>query len=198
MRRITRTGITLIATAAAVGVTIAASPAPAGAAPAKRCVIDQTDATRTVASLMSDCSTGEILGLFADAPLGLMPTGTKTLSLLPVFQISGDALPYDSAKALTRAQSVLGDALTFTRRGGQPWVYKNYAWGLDAGAAVTRGVSRVDGRPVYAADFAADFNGYRISLHEYRQLTPTVWIARDIGGGDKPTTTPTGGVIALS
>ncbi|AUH68899.1 hypothetical protein ACE11G_07900 [Gordonia sp. PS3] len=191
------TRIRIVAIIAAVG-SLLGSPATASAAPARTCVVDPGNATRTVTSLMEHCTAEEILGLFADAPLGVRPLGKKKLSLLPVFQLRGRTLPHEAGKTLTRTQSVLGDALTFTERGGRPWVYKNYVWGTDAGAEVVPAVSRVDGRPVYAADFSADFLGEPVSLHEYRQLTPGVWIARDIGGGSGPTSTPTGGVIALS
>ncbi|MGB3697992.1 MAG: hypothetical protein WBA05_11225 [Gordonia sp. (in: high G+C Gram-positive bacteria)] len=193
----TRRMVAGIMAASIASMALGAAPASARPTPPTSCLIDASNDARTVASLMNGCSTEEILALFAKAPVGTRPVGRKTLSLLPVFQLRGDHLPYDAAKAFTRAQSTLGDALTFTTRQGEPWVYKNYAWGRDAGAPVVEGTSRVDGGPVYAADFSRDFNGLQISLHEYRQLTPGVWIARDIGGGSGRTDTPTGGVIAL-
>lgn len=161
------------------------------------CVVDQADAKRTVHALMNRCSATQILDLFAQAPLGEAPRGTKTISLLPVFEIGGNQLPRSVAFPMTRAQGTLGDSLTFTTKAGQPWVYKNYFFGPDLGGPLVPSVSRIDRKPVHAADFTLDFYGVPLSLHEYRQLTPTVWIGRDIGGGDGPTDTPTGGAIAL-
>ncbi len=166
--------------------------------PHDTCVIDAHNDTKTVNSLMNHCGTEQILDFFAGAPLGEAPTGRKNISLLPVFQIDGDPLPYDDAQRLTRAQSTLGKTLTFTTKGDAAWVYKDYFFGRDIGAQLHLSVSRTDGKPAWTADFADDFNGAEISLHEYRQLTPGVWIGRDIGGGSEPTDTPTGGVIALS
>lgn len=179
-----------------------AGAAPSGAGsiePDRRqCVVDPADDGRTVASLMRHCTTEEVLTLFEKAPIGAVPTGTKKLSLLPLFQVSGKHLPYATARQMTLTQSTLGDTLTFTTRHGRPWVYKDYITGRDAGGPIVESVSRIDRKPVHAADFSRDFLGIELSLHEYRQLTPGVWIGRDIGGGDGPTSTPTGGAIALS
>lgn len=178
--------------------TTAAVPNPDTSTGAReRCVVDPADDARTVDALMNHCSASQILALFEGAELGAVPTGTKTISLLPMFQVDGKPLPDRTARLMTRAQSNLGKTLTFTTRDGGPWVYKDYLWGRDIGSAVVPSVSRIDGKPVYAADFARDFLGVELSRHEYRQLTPGVWIGRDIGGGDKPTDTPTGGAIAL-
>ncbi|GAA3956429.1 hypothetical protein [Gordonia caeni] len=181
------------------GYAAAAPTAPGSAEPdGKRCVVDPTDDVRTVDSLMRHCTTEQILALFDEAPVGAAPTGTKKISLLPLFQVSGKHLSYPLAQQMTLTQGRLGDTLTFTTRQGRPWVYKDYITGRDAGGPLVESVSRIDQKPVYAADFSRDFHGVELSLHEYRQLTPGVWIGRDIGGGDKPTSTPTGGAIALS
>ncbi len=146
---------------------------------------------------MNHCAATEIQALFEHAPLGTAPQGRKTISLLPIFEIGGKQLPRSVAFPMTRAQGTLGDSLTFTTKNGRPWVYKNYFFGPDLGGPVVRSVSRIDQRPVYAADFVRDFYGVELSRHEYRQLTPDVWLGRDIGGGEGPTDTPTGGAIAL-
>ena len=93
-----------------------------------------------------------------------------------------------------------GDSLTFgTGPQGQPWVYKNYIFGRDIGGALTLGRSNWDGKPAWTADFRADFVGVPISVHEYRQLTPVVWISRDTGGTQQNPTAAkhSGGAMAI-
>ncbi|NLU84848.1 hypothetical protein HCA44_18925 [Rhodococcus sp. HNM0569] len=140
------------------------------------------------------------MALFESAPVGEAPTGTKTITLLPVFQLGGRVVGYDNAQALSTAQNELGKSLTFTTTpAGDPWVHKNYVWGDDAGGPFEPGTSRIDGGPAWTANFERDFGGVPISIHEYRQLTPDVWIGRDIGGGSPERSSgPTGGAFVLS
>ncbi|AZG44702.1 hypothetical protein D7316_01288 [Gordonia insulae] len=192
-------------------ISAAVTSAPASAAPSnmpgstatgpdRSCVVDPGDRRLTVDSLQHRCSSEQILELFEAAPVGSAPVGKKAIALLPAFQVRGRLLPYDQARTFTTLQNKLGDSLTFTTApGGAPWVHKNYVWGADAGGPLTSGGSRIDGKPVFTADFSRDFGGVPISIHEYRQLTPTVWIGRDIGGGRSTTPPqPTGGAFALS
>ncbi|MYR05381.1 hypothetical protein GTV32_03195 [Gordonia sp. SID5947] len=145
------------------------------------------------------CTSRQILDLFAKAPVGDAPSGRKAIALLPAFQVGGRLLPYGAARTMTTLQNKLGDTLTFTDGpGGAPWAYKDYIWGRDAGGPLTSGLSRLDRKPVWTADFSRDFAGMPISIHEYRQLTEGVWIGRDIGGGSSTSSRPTGGAIALS
>ncbi len=168
----------------AAGVTPAAAAPPA--VPDGRCVISTTDRDRTVDSLLNHCTSQQILNLFAAAPLGVTPVGRKRLALLPVTHTGARLAPYTLARTITRAQNQLGDGLTFGKGPqGQPWVYKNYFFGPDIGAPLKLGVSTWDRKPAWTADFRADFLGVPISVHEYRQLTPAVWIARDTGGIEK-------------
>lgn len=161
------------------------SAAPAGV-PDGKCVVSSTDRNATINSLMNHCTSRQILDLFAKAPVGVTPVGRKPLALLPVMHMRGRLASYAGAKAFTQAQSKLGDSLTFGKGPQrQPWVYKNYIIGSDVGAAITMGTSNYDGRPAWKADFRADFLGVPISVHEYRQLTPTVWIARDTTGTER-------------
>ncbi|GED97687.1 hypothetical protein [Gordonia crocea] len=178
--------------------------APATAAPRPvpdgKCVISQTNRDRTIDSLMNHCTGPQILKLFGDAPLGKAPTGRQPLALLPVMHTRGKLAPYEQARAFTRTQSRFGSSLTFTKGPqGQPWVYKDYTFGRDLGAPVKLGRSNWDGKPAWTADFRADFLGVPISIHEYRQLTPQVWIARDTGGVEKnpKAAKHSGGAMAL-
>ncbi|WAC55695.1 hypothetical protein [Gordonia sp. SL306] len=194
--------------AALLGSAFAAAPVSAApsnpltpnrTAPDGRCVVAKDDAQETVDALQHRCTSRQILDLFASAKVGDVPTGRKAIALLPAFQLGGRLLPYGVARTMTTAQSTLGDSLTFTTGpGGRPWVYKNYIWGRDAGGPLTPGLSRLDHKPVWTADFSRDFAGVPISIHEYRQLTPGVWIGRDIGGGSSTSSRPTGGAIAVS
>ena len=173
---------------AVIGVVATASPAAAAPQPTPdgRCVISSTDRDQTINSLMNHCTGPQILKLFGDAPLGKAPVGRQPLALLPVMHTGGKLAPYAQAKLFTQTQSRFGDSLTFGKGPqGQPWVYKNYIFGPDIGGALKLGVSNWDGKPAWTADFRADFFGVPISVHEYRQLTPTVWIARDTGGVEK-------------
>lgn len=166
----------------------------------RACVIAEQDKAATVDALLNKCTSQQIMDLFRGAPMGKAPAGKLAIALLPVFQVNGRAIPYDTARSLSRAQNELGKTLTFTAGpGGRPWVYKDYLWGRDVGGALRPGVSRIDHKPAWTADFRADFAGVPISLHEYRQLTPDVWIGRDIGGSDSSRSAgPTGGAVALS
>ncbi|MFW0784996.1 hypothetical protein AAFP35_10780 [Gordonia sp. CPCC 206044] len=207
-------GVVVGALAGLTGVALTCAPAAAepakpltanGTEPSgKHCVIERDDAQATVDALQHRCTSQQILDLFLAAPVGSAPTGTKKIALLPAFQVSGRLLPYGQARAFTSTQNEFGDSLTFTRRGDTAWAYKNYVWGRDAGGPLISDSSRIDHKPVHAADFSRDFAGAPISLHEYRRLTPGVWIGRDIGGSSKPSDTseteskPTGGAFALS
>ncbi|SDJ29913.1 hypothetical protein SAMN05444695_12226 [Rhodococcus triatomae] len=177
----------------------AAAEVPETAAP-QSCVIDENDRAATVDTLLHRCTSEEIIGLFEAAPVGVAPEGTLTITLLPVYQLDGRIIGYDNAQKLSTAQNRLGDSLTFTTGpSGEPWVYKDYVWGRDAGGPVVPGTSRIDGKPAWTADFSRDFGGIPISVHEYRQLTPDVWIGRDIGGVSSARANgPTGGAIVLS
>ncbi|MBL1079950.1 hypothetical protein JK358_36695 [Nocardia sp. 2] len=155
----------------------------------------------TVRSLESQCTDQQILDLFAAAPTGTAPRGTKTITLLPLFQTGGSLLPYDTARAFTQMQSTLGSGLTFTTGPQGPWVYKDYFWGQDAGGPLQLGSSSIDGKPAWVIDYSRDFAGIPLSVHNIRQLTPGVWIGRDTGSlGPSPTdpTKPTGGAFALN
>lgn len=179
------------------------APSTAHAAPSsigRDCVVRADDKAATVDVLLNRCTSQQIMSLFLSAPLGEAPKGTLSIALLPVFQVNGKAVADDAARAGSRTQNLLGKTLTFTTgANGGPWVYKDYLWGRDAGGALVRTISRIDRKPVYAADFRADFGGVPISLHEYRQLTPGVWIGRDIGGRSSAKSAgPTGGAFALS
>ena len=183
-----------------VGAAAPATAAPGGSTaptrPDGRCVVDAAKPATTVDSLMNHCTGPQILKLFAEAERGAAPTGTKSIALLPVFQFDGELLPYEPARALTRTQNKLGSSLTFARRGDADWVYKEYVWGRDAGGPLTEDASWFDGRPVFTADFSRDFAGLPLSRHEYRQLTPGVWIGRDTMGAE-PAERPGGGAVAL-
>ncbi|NNG97995.1 hypothetical protein HLA97_12135 [Gordonia araii NBRC 100433] len=149
---------------------------------------------------MNHCTGQQILNLFAAAPLGAAPVGRKPLALLPVMHVRGKLAPYEQARAFTQTQSKFGSSLTFTKGPqGQPWVYKDYIFGRDIGAPLKKGVSTWDRKPAWTADFRADFFGVPVSIHEYRQLTPTVWISRDTGGTEKDPRAAkySGGAMAL-
>ncbi|WLP90609.1 hypothetical protein [Gordonia sp. NB41Y] len=196
---------------ATVGATVLSAPASASPAPVSptptaspglgaptgACVIDPDNTEVTVQSLRHGCSSEQIMDLYLQASAGQAPTGTKTIVLLPVFEVRGKPISYGTAKALTTTQNLLGDSLTFTAGpNNTPWVYKDYIWGRDAGGELVFGDSRIDGRPAWSADFSRDFGGRPISLHEYRKLTDDLWIGRDIGGGQS-TNGHTGGAFAL-
>ena len=187
--------LALAGAVAATGSVAAAPPVPDGV-----CVISQTDRDRTIDSLMNHCTAQQILNLFGSAPLGAAPVGRQPLALLPVMHVNGKLAPYPQARAFTQTQSRFGDSLTFgTGPQGQPWVFKNYIFGRDIGGALTLGRSNWDGKPAWTADFRADFVGVPISVHEYRQLTPVVWISRDTGGTQQNPTAAkhSGGAMAI-
>ncbi|GEE03145.1 hypothetical protein nbrc107696_35910 [Gordonia spumicola] len=189
---------TILALAAAIGVALAptavASAAPG--APDGRCVIDDRSAATTIDSLMNHCTSQQILDRFRAAPLGeLPPVGRYRLYLLPA-QTGDDGVDdYQYSKTFTTLQSKLGDGLTFaTGPQGQPWVYKNYITGPDAGGPVVYAPRSFDDRkPVWTADFTRDYGGLMVSTHEYRRLTPTVWIGRDFLGRGTAQKPPSGG-----
>lgn len=185
-----------LGTALAPHATAAPAPVPDG-----KCVISDTNRNKTIDSLMNHCTSDQILNLFGSAPLGVLPKGRQPLALLPVMHAGGGKLaPYPQARWFTRTQSNLGDALTFTKGPqGQPWVYKEYIFGRDVGAAIKLGTSAWDGKPAWTADFSADFLGVPISIHEYRQLTPKVWIARDTSAerGTHKAAKHAGGAMAI-
>ena len=54
-------------------------------------------------------------------------------------------------------------------------------------------------KPAWTADFSADFLGVPISIHEYRQLTSNVWIARDTSAerGTRTAAKNAGGAMAI-
>ena len=196
------TSALVVTAAVALGTALAphaaAAPAPV---PDGKCAISKTDRNRTIDSLMNHCTSQQILDLFGSAPLGVLPTGRQPLALLPVMHAGGGKLaPYSQARWFTRTQSNLGDALTFTKGPqGQPWVYKEYIFGRDLGAAIKLGTSAWDGKPAWTADFSADFLGVPISIHEYRQLTSNVWIARDTSAerGTRTAAKNAGGAMAI-
>ena len=199
--RSTRTA-TVLAAAAVVASGVLAAAAPAAARPDRPCVVDEHDADATVAALMDQCSSAQIVALFQSADVGQRPpTGKYRLHLLPVQQSPTGLADYRDAKIFVETQSRLGDALQFASGPqGQPWVYKHYLSGRDAGAPVEYAPrSFADGEPAWTADFVRDFGGISVSTHEYRQLTPTVWIGRDfLGPGTAAHPPQRGGALALT
>lgn len=195
-----------VAAASAITAGSIATVSPAHAknvsGPDAHCVVDDHNTQVTVSSLMDHCTSAQIVGLFNAAEAGSRPTSGKyRLYLLPVQQSSSGLSDYRSAKDFVTMQSTLGDALAFTTGPqGQPWVRKHYITGTDAGAPVQYAPrSFADGKPVWTADFVRDFGGISISTHEYRQLTPTVWIGRDFLGPGTAANPPTsGGAFAIT
>lgn len=175
---------------------------PAAARPSGTCVVDQGDAGTTVDTLMDHCTSAQIVALFDAVDAGQRPpNGRYRLHLLPVQQSPTGLGAYRDAKDFVEMQSMLGDALQFaTGPQGQPWVYKHYISGRDAGAPVEYiPRSFADGEPAWIADFVRDFGGLSVSTHEYRQLTPTVWIGRDfLGPGTAANPPKRGGALALT
>ncbi|MFW0790615.1 hypothetical protein [Gordonia sp. CPCC 205333] len=165
-------------------------------------MIDSHSRDRTVNSLRFHCTSKQIVDLYKNASLGTPPTvGKHRLYLLPVSERNGRLGDYRDAKQFGDLQSNLGDALTFgVGPQGQPWVYKNYITGLDAGGPLVYAPkSFVDHKPAWSADFVRDFAGLPVSTHEYRQLTPTVWIGRDFLGPGSVTSPPRqGSAIAIA
>lgn len=194
--------VAVLTTTSAVGAGAWLAPGPADARPHGDCVIDAHDAAATIDNLRNHCSSAEIVALFGSADAGLRPpTGKYRLHLLPVQQSPSGLSDYQDAKDFVDLQGRLGDALQFTSGPqGQSWVYKHYISGRDAGAPVQY-VPRsfADSRPAWSADFVRDFGGISVSTHEYRQLTPTVWIGRDfLGPGTLAHPPQRGGALALT
>lgn len=187
------------------GVVALASAGVASAAPGDpdgRCVIDDASAATTIDSLMDHCTSQQILDLFDSAAPGTLPEpGRYRLYLLPAQKGKNGVDDYQDSKIFTTTQSKLGDGLTFAKGPqGQPWVYKNYITGRDAGGPVVFAPrSFADRRPTWTADFSRDFGGLMISTHEYRRLTSTVWIGRDfLGPGTSAKPPSSGGTIAFT
>ncbi|MGB3708746.1 hypothetical protein [Gordonia sp. (in: high G+C Gram-positive bacteria)] len=200
--RIRTTAAATAATALLAGTALAGSADAQPATPGGNCAVDERSAQTTIHSLMDECSSSQIVELFKAADAGQRPpAGKYRLYLLPVQQSATGLKDYASAKNFVTMQSKLGDALHFTTGPqGQPWVHKEYITGLDAGAPVHYAPrSFADREPVWTADFVRDFAGISVSTHEYRQLTPTVWIGRDFLGPGTATAPPkSGGAMAFT
>ena len=105
MKLATSTTFRRSALALLVGATLAGAAPATAASPTGptggSCAIDRNDAARTVPALMTACTGAPIFDLFAHAPLGTLPVGTKKLSLLPVLEHEGRQAPYESARTFT-------------------------------------------------------------------------------------------------
>lgn len=153
--RFTMGAIAGLLTVAAAVTGLGPASAAGRSVPDGKCVISATDRNRTVDSLQNHCTSTQILDLFARAPLGVTPVGRKPLALLPVMHARGELLPYEQAKAFTSTQNKFGSSLTFTTGPQrQPWVFKDYVFGQDIGAAIKLGTSNWDRKPAWLADFA--------------------------------------------